>query len=88
MAPFHDLKMSSITSNNTYGVDIEGFDMSGLPAFQFIQDPLDYDSRTHHSNMDVYDRLVPEDLRKNAVILASFLYHAAMRDEKIPREGH
>ena len=86
MSPFNDLKMKTLTSNNTYGVDIEGFDMAGLPAFQFIQDPLDYDSRTHHSNMDVYDRLVPEDLRKNAVILASFLYHAAMREERMPRE--
>ncbi len=86
MAPFRDLRMTSLTIDNTFGVDVEGFDLAGLPAFQFIQDPLDYDSRTHHSNMDVYDRLAPEDMRKNAVILASFLYHAAMRDEKIPRE--
>ncbi len=85
MRPFHDLKMSTLTSNNTFGVDIVGFDMAGLPAFQFIQDPIDYKTRTHHSNMDVYDRLVPEDLRKNAVILASFLYHAAMRDQPLPR---
>jgi len=62
--------------------------MAGLPAFQFIQDAVDYDTRTHHSNMDVYDRLVPEDLRKNAVILATFLYHAAMSDERVPREGN
>jgi carboxypeptidase Q len=86
MAPFADLRMTSLTIDHTFGVDVEGFDLAGLPAFQFIQDPLDYDSRTHHSNMDVYDRLAPADMRKNAVILASFLYHAAMRDEKLPRE--
>jgi hypothetical protein len=88
MQPFRDLEMNTLTSNNTFGVDIVGFDMAGLPAFQFIQDPLDYGTRTHHSNMDVYDRLVAEDMRKNAVILASFLYHAAMRDEVLPRESH
>ncbi len=87
MAPFADLKMKTLSSDNTYGVDVEGFDMAGLPAFQFIQDPLDYDARTHHSNMDVFDRLAPEDMRKNAVILAAFLYHAAMRDERFPREN-
>lgn len=88
MAPLHDLKMDTLTIDHTFGIDVEGFDMAGLPAFQFIQDALDYDTRTHHSNMDVYDRLVPEDLRKNAVILATFLYHAAMSDERVPREGY
>ncbi len=86
MAPLRDLKMDTLTIDHTFGIDVEGFDMVGLPAFQFIQDPLDYDTRTHHSNLDVYDRLVPEDLRKNAVILATFLYHAAMDDERVPRE--
>ena len=52
------------------------------------KDPIAYETRTHHSNMDVYDKLVPEDLRRNAVILASFLYHAAMRDDLFPRESH
>jgi hypothetical protein len=88
MRPFADLGMNTLTINNTFGVDIIGFDMAGLPAFQFIQDPIAYETRTHHSNMDVYDKLVPEDLRRNAVILASFLYHAAMRDEPFPRESH
>ncbi len=88
MAPLRDLKMDTLTIDHTFGVDVEGFDLAGLPAFQFIQDALDYDSRTHHSNMDVYDRLVPEDLRKNAVILATFLYRAAMSDERVPREGN
>ena len=87
MEPFRALGMTTLTSDDAYGVDVVGFDMMGLPAFQFIQDSLDYGSRTHHSNLDVYDRLVPEDLRKNAVILASFLYHAAMRDAPLPREG-
>jgi carboxypeptidase Q len=88
MAPLRDLSMDTLTIDHTFGIDVEGFDMAGLPAFQFIQDALDYDTRTHHSNMDVYDRLVPEDLRKNAVILASFLYRAAMSDERVPREGN
>jgi Zn-dependent M28 family amino/carboxypeptidase len=87
MAPFQDLGMTTLTINDTYGVDIVGFDMAGLPGFQFIQDPLDYDTRTHHSNMDVYDKLVPDDLRRNAVIMAGFLYHAAMRDAPLPRES-
>ncbi len=86
MAPLHDLKMDTLTIDHTFGIDVEGFDMAGLPAFQFIQDAIDYDTRTHHSNMDVYDRLVPEDLRTNAVILATFLYRAAMSDESVPRE--
>jgi Zn-dependent M28 family amino/carboxypeptidase len=87
MAPLRDLKMDTLTIDHTFGVDVEGFDLAGLPAFQFIQDAIDYDTRTHHSNLDVYDRLVPGDLRKNAVILATFLYRAAMSDERVPREG-
>ncbi|MEO8448196.1 MAG: M20/M25/M40 family metallo-hydrolase [Gemmatimonadota bacterium] len=85
--PFADLDMSTITIANEFGVDAVAFDLAGLPGFQFIQDPMDYESRTHHSNMDVYDKLVPDDLRRNAVILASFLYLAAMRDQALPREG-
>jgi len=86
LAPFADLQATTITAENEFGVDAVAFDMAGLPGFQFVQDPLDYDTRTHHSNMDVYDKLVPEDLRRNAVIMASFLYHAAMRDATLPRE--
>ena len=86
LAPFADLEATTVTSENAFGVDAIAFDMAGLPGFQFIQDPMDYATRTHHSNMDVYDKLVPEDLQRNAVILASFLYHAAMRDEPLPRE--
>jgi hypothetical protein len=62
------------------------FDAVGLPAFQFIQDPVEYDTRTHHSNMDVYERVQEEDMRKNAVIVAAFAYLAANRPEKLPRK--
>ncbi len=86
LAPFADLDATTLTSENAFGVDAIAFDMAGLPGFQFIQDPMDYETRTHHSNMDVFDKLVADDLRRNAVIVASFLYHAAMRDEPLPRE--
>jgi len=88
LQPFADLDATTLTSENQFGVDAVAFDMAGLPGFQFIQDPMDYETRTHHSNMDVFDKLVPDDLRRNAVIMASFLYHAAMRDQPLPREGH
>lgn len=87
MKPFHDLGMNTLTIRNTGGTDHLSFDRAGLPGFQFIQDGIDYNTRTHHSNMDVYDSLVPEDLMKNAVIMASFIYHAAQRDEKLPRKS-
>jgi Zn-dependent M28 family amino/carboxypeptidase len=87
LAPFTDLEATTITVNNTFGVDALAFDQAGLPGFQFIQDPLDYESRTHHSNMDVFDRLPADDMRRNAVILASMVYLAAMRDQPLPREG-
>lgn len=84
--PLRDLGVTTVTSENQFGVDAIAFDMAGLPGFQFIQDPIDYETRTHHSNMDVFDKLVPEDMRKNAVIMATFLYHAAMRADLLPRE--
>ena len=87
LAPFADLGATTVTAENAFGVDAIAFDMAGLPGFQFIQDPMDYSTRTHHTNMDVYDKLVPEDLRRNAVIMATFLYHAAMRDNPLPRES-
>jgi hypothetical protein len=71
---------------NTHGTDHLSFDAVGLPGFQFIQDEVEYGSRTHHSNMDVYDRLQSDDLMKASVIVASFVYHAAMRNEMIPRK--
>jgi carboxypeptidase Q len=71
---------------NTGGTDHQSFDAVGIPGFQFIQDPLDYDTRTHHSNMDVYDRLQPDDLKQISVIVAAFVYDAAMRDQMLPRK--
>ena len=86
MQPFKNLGMTTLTIRNTGGTDHTNFDAVGLPGFQFIQDPIEYDSRTHHSNMDVYERIQPVDMMKNAVIVASFVYHAANRDEKLPRK--
>jgi len=86
MQPFKDLGMTTLTMRNTGGTDHLSFDAVGIPGFQFIQDPLDYETRTHHSNMDVYDRLQPDDLKQAAVIVASFVYQAAMRDQMFPRK--
>src|SRR5947199_7823370 len=84
--PFKDLGMTTLTMRNTGGTDHLSFDAVGIPGFQFIQDPIEYDVRTHHSNMDVYDRLQFEDLRQIAVIVADFVYNAAMRDQMFPRK--
>jgi hypothetical protein len=86
MKPFHDLGMDTLTMRNTGGTDHLSFDAAGIPGFQFIQDPIEYDTRTHHSNMDVYDRLQPDDLKQMAVIVASFVYMAAQRDQMFPRK--
>lgn len=86
LEPFHDLSASTITIRNTGGTDHLSFDAVGLPGFQFIQDEIEYDTRTHHSNMDVYDHLQKGDLMQASVIVAAFVYHAAMRDEKLPRK--
>ena len=86
LAPFKDLGAGAVTINNTGGTDHQSFDAVGLPGFQFIQDPIEYDTRTHHSNMDVYDHLIEDDLKQMATIVASFVYHAAQRDAKLPRK--
>ncbi len=86
MKPFADLGMTALSMRNTGGTDHLSFDAVGIPGFQFIQDPIEYDTRTHHSNMDVYDRLQPDDLKQAAVIVASFVYMAAMRDQMFPRK--
>jgi Zn-dependent M28 family amino/carboxypeptidase len=86
MEPFKSLGMSTLTLRNTGGTDHLSFDAVGIPGFQFVQDELEYDSRTHHSNMDVYDRLQTSDMMKNAVIVASFVYDAANRDQMLPRK--
>jgi carboxypeptidase Q len=86
MKPFKDLGMTTLSMRNTGGTDHLSFDAAGIPGFQFIQDPLEYETRTHHSNMDVYDRLQPDDLKQISVIVASFVYDAAMRDQMLPRK--
>ena len=84
--PFKDLGMTTLTMRNTGGTDHLSFDAVGIPGFQFIQDPMEYETRTHHSNMDLYDRLEPDDLKQAAVIVASFVYDAAMAEEMLPRK--
>ena len=86
LEPFYELDAKTITINNTGGTDHLAFDGVGIPGFQFIQDEIEYDTRTHHTNMDTYDHLVPEDLKQAATIVASFVYNTAQRDEKIPRK--
>ncbi|MFN7927756.1 MAG: M20/M25/M40 family metallo-hydrolase [Blastocatellia bacterium] len=86
LEPFRDLGASTITISNTGGTDHQSFDGVGLPGFQFIQDPVEYETRTHHSNQDVYERIQPGDMKQASVIMAAFLYNAAMRDEKLPRK--
>ena len=86
MKPFKDLGMNTLTMRNTGGTDHLSFDAVGIPGFQFIQDPIEYETRTHHSNMDVYDRLQPEDLKQISVIVAGFVYDAAMREQMLPRK--
>jgi Zn-dependent M28 family amino/carboxypeptidase len=86
MQPFGNMGMKTLTIQNTSGTDHLSFDAVGIPAFQFIQDEVEYDTRTHHSNMDVWERLQAGDMMKNAVIVASFVYHAANRDLALPRK--
>ena len=86
LAPFNDLGAKTLTISNTGGTDHLSFDAVGLPGFQFIQDPLEYDTRNHHSNMDVSEHLQEDDLKQAATIVAAFVYDAAMRDEKLPRK--
>ena len=86
MKPLADLGVSTITMRDTGGTDHEAFDSVGVPGFQFIQDQLDYGSRTHHSNMDTYERLQPDDLAQAATVEAIFVYNTAMRDQMLPRK--
>lgn len=86
LKPFHDLGATTVTIRSTGGTDHLAFDAVGLPGFQFIQDPIEYDTRTHHTNMDVYDHAQESDLMQASVVMASFVYHTANRDEKLPRK--
>jgi hypothetical protein len=86
LMPFRDLGAQTLSISNTGGTDHLAFDAIGLPGFQFIQDEVEYDTRTHHSNQDVFDRIQADDMKQAATIMAAFVYQAAMRDEKLPRK--
>jgi hypothetical protein len=86
LEPFKELGATTLTLSNTGGTDHLAFDAIGLPGFQFIQDEIEYDARTHHSNQDNYDRIQAEDMKQAATIMAAFVYQTAMMDEKIPRK--
>ena len=86
LEPFHDLGATTVTIRNTSSTDHVPFDQAGLPGFQFIQEPLEYSPRTHHSNADVYDHVIESDLMQASAVMASLVYHAANRDEMLPRK--
>jgi hypothetical protein len=87
LSPFGDLGAKTLTISNTGGTDHLSFDAIGLPGFQFIQDAVEYNSRTHHSNQDVFDRIQADDMKQAATIMAAFVYQTAMMDEKLPRKN-
>jgi hypothetical protein len=86
LIPFRDMGAATLSISNTGGTDHLSFDAIGLPGFQFIQDEIEYDSRTHHSNQDVFDRIQADDMKQAATIMAAFIYNAAMQSEKLPRK--
>ena len=86
MAPFKDLGASTISLAGIGATDDVSFDEIGLPGFQFMRDYMEATTRTGHTNMDVYEHVLEDDLKQSAVIAASFIYNAAMRDEKLPRK--
>ena len=86
IAPLKDLGVTTLSMRDTGGTDHLSFDAVGIPGFQFIQDELDYETRTHHSNQDVLERLQPADLKQIATVEAIFVYNAAERDQMLPRK--
>ena len=86
LMPFRDMGATTLSIANTGGTDHLSFDGIGLPGFQFIQDEIEYDTRTHHSNQDVFDRIQADDMKQAATIMAAFVYNAAMNDEKLQRK--
>jgi carboxypeptidase Q len=86
MTPLRDLSVTTVSMRNSGSTDHESFNMVGIPGFQFIQDPRDYETRSLHSNQDVYERLSPTDLKQAAVVEAIFVYNTAMRDQMLPRK--
>ncbi|MEO8678079.1 MAG: M20/M25/M40 family metallo-hydrolase [Vicinamibacterales bacterium] len=87
MAAFENLGMTHLTIRNTGGTDHLSYNAVGLAGFQFIQDDMQYGTRTHHTNLDVYDQIVAADMMKNAVITAAFVYQTANRDQQLPRKA-
>ena len=85
MGPFKEMGMKTVSSWDIGGGDQSAFESVGLPSFGFINDPIEYETRTHHTSADVYERIQPEDLQFNTAVLASFAWQAAQRDEKLPR---
>ncbi|MDQ3687583.1 MAG: M20/M25/M40 family metallo-hydrolase [Acidobacteriota bacterium] len=86
LAPFREMGATTLSISNTSGTDHLSFDAVGLPGFQFIQDEIEYETRTHHSNQDVFDRIQADDMKQASAIMAAFIYNAAMTDEKLPRK--
>ncbi len=86
MKPLQALGVTTIALRSTEGTDHLPFDYIGIPGFQFVQDPIDYIPQLHHTNQDVYDHCVPEDIIQSAVVMATFVYHTAMREEMLPRK--
>jgi len=86
LQPFRDMGVTTISLKNTGGTDHLSFDAVGLPGFQFIQDPLDYGTVTHHSNMDTYSHAIPEDLMQASAVISTLVYDIANRDEMFPRK--
>lgn len=86
LAPFQPWNATTVTINNTSGTDHQAFDALGIPGFQFIQDPIEYFTRSWHTTQDVSDRVLEEDLKRSAVIMAAFAYNTAMMDERLPRK--
>jgi hypothetical protein len=86
MKPLQDLGVTTIALQSTDGTDHLPFDWIGIPGFQFVQDPLDYIPQLHHTNQDIYDHCIFEDLVQSPIVMASFVYHAAMREEMLPRK--
>lgn len=88
MIPFEDWDVGTVSWISVGSTDHVPFDRVGIPGFQFIQDPIEYFTLTHHSNMDTFERLIPQDLMRNAMIIAAFAYHTAMLDERLPRKNN
>ena len=88
LTPYKDMGATTLTLANTGGTDHLSFDAIGLPGFQFIQDEIEYNARTHHSNMDVFDRIQADDMKQMSIILASFVYQTAMMDGQMPKKDN